>query len=75
VRGLEREEGARVAVQVVALAALRGRRLDGELVAHQPLRVGGQRLQVGKVLRRLDRRRVLVARFVGDVEKHGAAVC
>ena len=52
--------------------ALRGRRLDGELVAHEPLRIGGQRLQVGEVLRRLDRRRVLVAGFVGDVKQHRA---
>jgi hypothetical protein len=73
VRRIEREEGARVAVDIGRLAALRGLGADRERMAHQPLRAGGQRLQMRQMLRGLDRRRVRVAGFVGDVKQHGQA--
>jgi hypothetical protein len=70
VRRIERKKCACVAVQIRQLAALRRLGRDAQRVAHEPLRRGGERLQMRKMLRRLDGRRVVVTGFVGDVQQH-----
>src|SRR6478735_5779412 len=69
-RGLQAEKRAGIAVHIDRFAALRRLGGDLQLVAQQPLRRAVQWLEVRHVLRGLHRGRVLVARFVDDVQQH-----
>ncbi len=70
VRGLQREEQARIAVHIQYGSLLGRLRFNIQLVAQQLLVAGVARSQIGHVLRNVHRWRVVVAGLVGNVQFH-----
>jgi hypothetical protein len=68
--GLKREKAAGVAKYILRVTNLGRGRADGERMTQQSLKVRVHGLQISHVLRRLNRRRIFVAGFVGHLQIH-----